>query len=564
MASGSTNSGGNEASKEMPKWTESKVYTRRSFKGLKNENINNSPQLQTQTLASEDANLAQQQSAPDGSRDVSAENTKLGIPESENRVKISLSSSSKQEIKDLRRKLQGELDVVRNFAKKFDCNEGAREKGILKRVRSEVGSVGITHESRPLYQLSISVLENCQGVSNNVEKEKRTPKANQFYRNSEFLLAKDKFPPLEGNKKSKSGKKLGGVDGFGLGKFSNQAFKSCSALLDRLMKHKHGWVFNTPVDAKSLGLHDYFTIIQNPMDLGTVKSRLSTNGYKSPREFAEDVRLTFNNAMIYNPEGQDVHVMAELLLKMFEEKWVVIETDYMRELRLAVDFDANLLTPTSRKTATPRLPPHDMYHPFDSNSKKSTLTSSGRIANPKKPKAKDPNKREMTYQEKQKLSTNLQSLPSEKLNDIVQIIKKRNSSLSQHDDEIEVDIDSFDTETLWELDRFVVNFKKGLSKNKRKAEITGKEMITEPQDAPEKETPADVVLEVDVDALKETKKDEKDNSTSNPKSVENQAGNASGSSSSSGSSSESGSSSSDSDSGSSSGNESDAARSPKA
>lgn len=43
---------------------------------------------------------------------------------------------------------------------------------------------------------------------------------------------------------------------------------------------------------------------------------------------------------------------------------------------------------------------------------------------------------------------------------VVQIIKKRNSSLSQHDDEIEVDIDSVDAETLWELDRFVTNYKK--------------------------------------------------------------------------------------------------------
>jgi bromodomain-containing factor 1 len=53
----------------------------------------------------------------------------------------------------------------------------------------------------------------------------------------------------------------------------------------------------------------------------------------------------------------------------------------------------------------------------------------------------------------------------------VQIIKKRNSSLNQHDDEIEVDIDSFDVETLWELDRFVTNYKKSITKNKRKADI---------------------------------------------------------------------------------------------
>ena len=91
------------------------------------------------------------------------------------------------------------------------------------------------------------MLENSQGICETVEKEKRTPKANQFYRNSEFLLAKDKFPPAESNKKSKlNWKKQGGGEmghGFGMG---SKFFKSCSSLLEKLMKHKHGWVFNAP------------------------------------------------------------------------------------------------------------------------------------------------------------------------------------------------------------------------------------------------------------------------------------------------------------------------------
>lgn len=95
----------------------------------------------------------------------------------------------------------------------------------------------------------------------------------------------------------------------------------------------------------------------------------------------------------------------------------------------------------------------------------------------------------MTYEEKQKLSTNLQNLPSDKLDNIVQIIKKRNTSLSQNDDEIEVDIDSVDTETLWELDRFVTNYKKGLSKNKKKAEVASQDRADVRPDAQVKVKP---------------------------------------------------------------------------
>lgn len=50
-------------------------------------------------------------------------------------------------------------------------------------------------------------------------------------------------------------------------------------------------------------------------------------------EFAEDVRLTFRN-----PKGQDVYVMAEQLLKSFEEKWAPIEADYMSEMKLSADY----------------------------------------------------------------------------------------------------------------------------------------------------------------------------------------------------------------------------------
>lgn len=107
-----------------------------------------------------------------------------------------------------------------------------------------------------------------------------------------------------------------------------QILKSCNSLLTKLMKHKFGWIFNTPVDAVKSGLHDYHTIVKKPMDLGTVKTRLSKSWYESPLEFAEDVRLTFNNALLYNPVGHDVHRMAQFSLNMFEEKWAPLETQY--------------------------------------------------------------------------------------------------------------------------------------------------------------------------------------------------------------------------------------------
>lgn len=46
------------------------------------------------------------------------------------------------------------------------------------------------------------------------------------------------------------------------------------------------------------------------------------DGYKNVREMCADVRLIFKNAMKYNDEKRDVHVMAKTLLGKFEEKWL--------------------------------------------------------------------------------------------------------------------------------------------------------------------------------------------------------------------------------------------------
>lgn len=119
-----------------------------------------------------------------------------------------------------------------------------------------------------------------------------------------------------------------------------KAFKSCNALLQRLMKHKNGWVFNEPVDAEKFGVSDYHDVIKQPMDLGTVKSRLAQNFYKVPKEFADDVRLTFSNALTYNRKGHEVHAMAEQLLNIFEEKWKVIESECNPDWMYAMVFDA--------------------------------------------------------------------------------------------------------------------------------------------------------------------------------------------------------------------------------
>lgn len=105
----------------------------------------------------------------------------------------------------------------------------------------------------------------------------------------------------------------------------------CSIILKKLMTHPASWVFKHPVDPVALSIPDYFSIISKPMDLGTIKSKLEKNIYFGAEEFAADVRLTFSNAMLYNPPTNEVHKMAVELNMVFETRWKALEEKWNRE-----------------------------------------------------------------------------------------------------------------------------------------------------------------------------------------------------------------------------------------
>eukprot|EP00978_Attheya_sp_CCMP212_P043915 scaffold294920_cov59-Attheya_sp.AAC.5 len=91
----------------------------------------------------------------------------------------------------------------------------------------------------------------------------------------------------------------------------------CLEVLKGMQTHQNGWVFNTPVDPIELGLPDYFLVIKRPMDLGTIQKKVEAGSYHSIGDFASDVRLTFDNAMMYNEDGSVVYTMADELRTKF-------------------------------------------------------------------------------------------------------------------------------------------------------------------------------------------------------------------------------------------------------
>ncbi len=83
-----------------------------------------------------------------------------------------------------------------------------------------------------------------------------------------------------------------------------------------------------------LNIPDYFTLVKRPMDLGTVKKKLSTNKYASPLEVLADVRQVFINCRIYNPAHTPVAKQGEALSEMFERGWGQLDVENRWALEL--------------------------------------------------------------------------------------------------------------------------------------------------------------------------------------------------------------------------------------
>src|ERR1044072_6697205 len=94
--------------------------------------------------------------------------------------------------------------------------------------------------------------------------------------------------------------------------------KYCTAALKELKKHPSAGLFLEPVDPIKYGIPDYFDIIKQPMDLGTVESKLDALQYTTVADFELDVRLIFSNCILYNGVDHPVSQQARELESLFK------------------------------------------------------------------------------------------------------------------------------------------------------------------------------------------------------------------------------------------------------
>jgi len=90
--------------------------------------------------------------------------------------------------------------------------------------------------------------------------------------------------------------------------------------LDALIQHECAWPFLLPVDLKEAP--DYYGIVTNPMDFTTLQKKIDEGVYEnSVEKFGDDVRLIFDNCLLYNEANSQYSGMALALSTIFENRF---------------------------------------------------------------------------------------------------------------------------------------------------------------------------------------------------------------------------------------------------
>lgn len=229
-----------------------------------------------------------------------------------------------------------------------------------------------------------------------------------------------------------------------------ELMRQFGTILRQIMQHKWAWPFMEPVDVEGLKLHDYYEVIDKPMDFSTVKNQMEAKdgtGYKNVREICADVRLIFKNAMKYNNDDRsDVHVMAKTLLEKFEEKWLLLLPKVTEEEKRREDEEAQaqLDMQLAQDAAYARMARdlnNELYE-LDVH-----LEDLREIVVQKC--------RKISTEEKRNLGAALTKLSPEDLTKALEIVAQNNPSFQATAEEVDLDIDAQSESTLWRLKFFV-------------------------------------------------------------------------------------------------------------
>merc|ERR1712156_1241980 len=220
--------------------------------------------------------------------------------------------------------------------------------------------------------------------------------------------------------------------------------------------------------------------------------KMESREYRSPAEFAIDMRLIFTNCYKYNPPDHDVVAMARKLQDVFEMRYARIPDEVAANnqgVLIGRDTDDDYDSEDERERKLLQLQEQmkilveESIRSRNRKKHKSDKGGKGKLKNKKSTSAvknalaaidsdDELKSTPMTYDEKRQLSLDINKLPGDKLGKVVQIIQHREPSLrDSNPDEIEIDFETLKPSPLRALEAFVTQ---SLRKKPRKKKGEGK------------------------------------------------------------------------------------------
>jgi bromodomain-containing factor 1 len=278
-------------------------------------------------------------------------------------------------------------------------------------------------------------------------------------------------------------------------KYQNE-LKFCESVLTELSKPKYSlfaFPFQAPVDPVALNIPSYLKIIKKPMDFGTIEKNLKAGQYQSAKDFHSDAMLVFANCYKFNPEGDEVNKMGKRLNELFDSLW----SEKAAWLARHAPQDAGSHSPgysdedeEEEEEEEPLDPNHAHYLAIQQqiqqlnetaekllHSSKVTKAGGKKKAAPKpavqhkrkntqlsvppppknnKQKARARPPAPLSYVQKQEISDGISTLGDADMRRAVQIIRNGCPNLAAtNDDEMELDMDEINDDTLRDLLKFI-------------------------------------------------------------------------------------------------------------
>lgn len=282
----------------------------------------------------------------------------------------------------------------------------------------------------------------------------------------------------------------------------------CNQTIKELVSKKHynyNFPFLVPVDTVALNIPNYGEIVKEPMDLGTIQTKLTNNEYENGDDFEKDVRLVFKNCYAFNPEGTEVNMMGHRLEAVFDKKWAnkpvpeptpqntdVSDGNYSSEDEADVEISEAMLSEVPaiqflenqiirmRKELDELKKEHLKKLKEQQAAKKKKKQQKGKRRSSKAKGSKDnhhnhaaqvqpppqppkltPPQPVVTYEMKKQVSEVVPNLSDKKLNALIKIIQ--DDVQINNEDEVELDMDQLEDRTVLKLYDFLFGDK--VSKN---------------------------------------------------------------------------------------------------